>query len=152
MNYILFFHSLFRWLIILAGFWAVIMAIKGLTGNKIYTGADKKSGLFFMIFFDLQLLLGLALYFGNSWFTQLKEGGGAAMKNTNIRFYAVEHALLMIIAWILVHVGVAAIKKSAESKKHKKMLIFFGLALLLILINTPWPFRAEIARPWMRGF
>lgn len=151
MNYILILHNLLRWFILLAGLWAVIRAIKGLTGNRIYTGADKKAGLFFMIFFDLQLLLGLVLYFGNSWFSQLKDSGAAAMKNANTRFFAVEHALLMIVAWILVHVGVVAIKKSRENSRHKKMLIFFGIAFVLMLASIPWPFRAEVARPWFRG-
>jgi len=57
----------------------------------------------------------------------------------------------MIIAWILVHVGRVLVKKAFTSKaKYKKSLIFFGIALLLILIATPWPFRDAVARPWFR--
>jgi hypothetical protein len=59
----------------------------------------------------------------------------------------------MIIAWILVHAGRAAVKKAFNSGgKFKKTLIFFGIALLLILIAIPWPFREIISRPWFRGF
>jgi len=32
------------------------------------------------------------------------------------------------------------------------MLIFFGLAIVLILAAMPWPFREAVARPWFRGF
>jgi hypothetical protein len=59
----------------------------------------------------------------------------------------------MIIAWILVHVGRVMVKKSSlSSSKFTKSLLFFGIALLLILIATPWPFREAVARPWFRWF
>jgi hypothetical protein len=75
------------------------------------------------------------------------------MKNPSDRFFTVEHALIMIIAWILVHVGRSSVKRAVtDTSKHKKMLVFFGLAFLLILASIPWPFRTEIARPWFRWF
>lgn len=151
MQYVLFFHNLLRWFILLAGLWAVINAITGLSSKRVYSASDKRSGFLFVTFFDLQLLLGLVLYFGNSWFTQLKEGGAAVMKNTNARFFTIEHEIMMILAWILVHIGSVAIKRAQPASKHKKMLIFFGIAFVIMLAFIPWPFRAEIARPWFRG-
>ena len=151
MQYVLFFHNLLRWLILLAGFWAVVNAITGLTSKRVYSSSDKRSGFLFTTFFDLQLLLGLVLYFGNSWFTQLKEGGAAVMKDANARFFSIEHEIMMILAWILVHMGSVLVKKAQPNAKHKKMLIFFGIAFLLMLISIPWPFRAEVARPWFRS-
>ncbi len=152
MQYILILHNLLRWLILLAGAWAVINAITGLTSRRVYSSSDKRSGFLFTTLFDLQLLLGLILYFGNSWFTQLKEGGAEVMKNANARFFTLEHEIMMIVAWILVHVGSVAVKKAVISSKHKKMLIFFGIAFLLMLFATPFPFRTAVARPWFRGF
>jgi uncharacterized membrane protein YphA (DoxX/SURF4 family) len=64
------------------------------------------------------------------------------MKDPAERFFAVEHALMMIIAWLLVHVGRSMVKRSdTDTKKHMRTLIYFGLALLLILAMIPWPFR-----------
>jgi hypothetical protein len=64
-----------------------------------------------------------------------------------------EHALLMIIAWLLVHVGRSMVKRSdIDAQKHKRSLIYFGIAFLLILAMIPWPFRTEIARPLLRQF
>ena len=77
---------------------------------------------------------------------------GSAMKDPLTRFFTVEHTLMMILAWILVHVGRTSVKRAADNDKHKQMLISFGLALVLILAAIPWPFRAEIARPLFRGF
>jgi hypothetical protein len=60
---------------------------------------------------------------------------------------------MMIIAWILVHAGRVSVKKATTSPaKFKKSLLFFGIALLLILIAIPWPFREAITRPWFRWF
>ena len=78
---------------------------------------------------------------------------GPVMKNSYDRFFTVEHTTMMILAWILVHVGRTSVKRaSTDAAKHRKMLLFFGLALLLILAAIPWPFRTEIARPLFRWF
>jgi hypothetical protein len=59
----------------------------------------------------------------------------------------------MIIAWILVHIGRASVKRAdTDAAKHKRMLIFFGIALLLILVSIPWPFREIIGKPYFRLF
>jgi len=71
-------------------------------------------GLFFMITLDLQLLLGLVLYFVLSPFTtQALNDFGAAMRNAPLRFFAVEHVTLMLAAVILVHVGRVLARKAA---------------------------------------
>jgi len=150
MQALLVIHNLLRWLILLFGFWAVLNAISGLAGNKVYTPSAGRSNFFFMLSMDIQLLVGLTLYFSGEWFERLKHLGDN-MKDPTLRFFTMEHEVMMIIAWILVHVGKVLVKKAFTSKvKYKKSLIFFGIALLLILIATPWPFREAVARPWFR--
>lgn len=64
------------------------------------------------------------------------------MANKVMRFFTIEHFTGMIIAIALVHVGKSMAKKNLpDTVKHKRTLIFFGLALLVILISIPWPFR-----------
>ena len=150
MQTILIIHNLLRWLVLIFGVWAVISAIGGLSAKKEYMVSDKKGGFFFMLSMDIQLVIGLILYFVGPWFNNLKNMG-AIMKDPNARFFTMEHALMMIIAWILVHVGVVAVKKATSSKmKFKRSLIYFGIALVLILAAIPWPFREAIARPLFR--
>lgn len=105
-----------------------------------------------MISCDIQLLLGLILYFTGMWFDKVKTGMAEVMKNPGERFFAVEHALMMIIAWMLVHIGRSMIKRAdTDAQKHKRTLIYFGIALVIILAMIPWPFKApEIARPLFR--
>ncbi len=153
MQTVLVLHNLLRWLVLLFGLWTLINAITGLSAKRAYTTSDNRSNLLFMIFCDIQLLLGLILYFNNQWFGKLTDNMKAAMQDAATRFFSLEHGLMMIIAWVLVHIGRSAVKRATTDRsKHKKMLIFFGLALFLILASIPWSFRQEIARPLFRGF
>ncbi len=152
MQAILVIHNLIRWAILVFGAWTLINAFTGLISKRAYSSADNKSNLFFMIFCDIQLLMGLILFFSNSWFDKMKAGMGDVMKSTTDRFFIVEHGFMMIIAWILVHVGRTAVKKAEADKKHKKAAIFFGIAFLLIIVSIPWPNKAEVARPLFRWF
>ena len=153
MQIILVLHNILRWAILLFGIWTLLNALSGVMSKRAYSSNDNRSNLFFMISCDIQLLLGLVLYFSNSWFDKLKSGMGPVMKNGHDRFFTVEHSLMMILAWILVHVGRTSVKRaSTDAAKHRKMVLFFGLALLLILAAIPWPFRTEIARPLLRWF
>lgn len=152
MQTVLVLHNILRWAVLLFGLWTVINGLTGVMGKRDFTSNDNKSSLLFMIFCDIQLVAGLTLFFSNSWFDKIKSDMGAVMKNSVDRFFTVEHAGMMIIAWILVHAGRTAVKKAAPGAKHKKMLIYFGLALLIILLSIPWPFREEIAKPLFRWF
>jgi len=154
MNYSLVIHGILRWAVLFFGIWAVLSALSGLLSKKEYRSSDNRSGLLFMIFCDIQLLMGLILYFTGLWFDKVKAGMGEVMKDPAERFFAVEHALMMIIAWLLVHMGRTMVKRAdTDAQKHKRAIIFFGIALILILAMIPWPFRQEgIARPLFPQF
>jgi hypothetical protein len=154
MNYTVIVHNILRWAVLLFGLWVLINALTGVFSKRNYTSSDNKANLFFMISCDIQLLLGLVLYFGNSWFDNLKSNTAEVMKNAGMRFFSMEHSLMMIIAWLLVHIGRSMVKRSTiDAQKHKRSLIYFGIALAIILAMTPWPFRqAGIARQWFPQF
>ncbi len=152
MQIVLVLHNFLRWAVLLFGIWTLISAMSGVIKKRNYTKSDDRSNFFFMLSCDIQLLIGLILYYTNSWFDRLKDLGNN-MKDASNRFFTMEHGLLMIIALILVHVGRVLVKKAATpSAKHKRTLLFFGLAIVLILASIPWPFREAIARPLFRGF
>ena len=152
MQIVLILHSLFRWAVLLFGLWTLLNALTGFFGKRTYTAGDNRSNLLFMISCDIQLLIGLVLYFTNGWFDRLKDLGNN-MKDPVNRFFTMEHMSLLLVAWILVHIGRAAVKRAdTDAAKHKKMLIFFGIALVLILVSIPWPFRQLIERTYFRWF
>jgi hypothetical protein len=146
-------HSLLRWGVVLFGLWAVINALIGVISKRNYGLSDNRSSLLFMIFCDIQLLIGLLLYFNGAWFDMLKTNAGAVMKDSYNRFFAMEHAVMMIIAWLLIHIGRSLVKKTdSNTQKHKRSLLYFGIAFIIILAMIPWPIREIVARPWFPKF
>lgn len=152
MQTLLVLHNLFRWFILIFALWTIFSALSGLSSKRNYTKADDRSNFFFMLGMDIQLLIGMILYFNGQWFDRLKNLGDN-MTDPMLRFFTLEHFLMMLIAWILVHAGRISVKKAVLPKaKFKKQLIYFGIALLIILAAIPWPFREAVMRPWFRGF
>lgn len=134
-------HSWLRWAVLIAGVFAIIRAIAGAAGRRPWTRADDQAGLWFTRALDIQMLLGLVLYFALSPVTRAAiEDFGAAMRSSGLRFWAVEHLFGMVVALGLAHVGHARTKKlSDQAARHKVAAICFVLALLAILISIPWP-------------
>jgi amino acid permease len=146
-------HNFLRWVILILLLVALFRALSA-GKNKAFTAGDRKISLFLMISCDIMLLIGLYQYFsGPLGLKAIQANGmGVVMKDSASRFWAVEHALMMIVAIILVHVGRAYTKKNIpDAAKFKRILVFYGLALLLILVSIPWPFREAIGRPWFPG-
>jgi hypothetical protein len=147
-------HSILRYGVLFFGLIAVVMAIMALIKKRNYTSAENKMGLFFMIFCDIQLLLGLVLYFDGGYFDLLTSFKKEVLRNPAARFFTIEHFATMILAWLLVHVGRVMVKRADNNtSKHRRTLLFYGIALLLIIAMIPWPFKqAGIGRPFFPIF
>ena len=118
MQIVLILHSLFRWAVLLFGLWTVFNALTGFFGKRNFGANDNRSNLLFMISCDIQLLIGLVLYFTNGWFDRLKDLGNN-MKDPVNRFFTMEHMSLLLVAWILVHIGRASVKRADnDAAKH----------------------------------
>ena len=152
-NGLLHLHSVLRWIILLLLFVAIYKSFAD--RNKAFTTVHKKTGLFLMIFCDLMLLVGLYQWITGSWGLKSIQNTGMSevMKNPVQRFFAVEHTIGMLIAIIMIHIGYSYARKDIpDALKHKRTRLFFGLALLIILISIPWPFRAiGVGRHWFPG-
>ena len=115
----------------------VLSALMGMMGNKPYTEGNRKLALFGLIGAHIQLLLGLILYFVSP--NGFSNFSGANMKDSTARLLMLEHPLMMLIAIILITVGYSTAKKIIDGpKRHKRILIFYGLGLILILSRIPW--------------
>lgn len=140
-------HNVLRWLVLLTALWAVLRTLPLMFSNRPVLNSDRKAGLFYLIACDLQLLIGLYLYFSRNWDAQLINDGKAVMANKVLRFWAVEHMAGMLIAIFLVHIGYRAVKHG----KGKSAGLLFLISLLLILATIPWPFREGIGRGLFPG-
>jgi NhaP-type Na+/H+ or K+/H+ antiporter len=149
----LFLHSLLRWVVLVLAGVVIVRAAQGLSGKRPFSRTDDKAGLFFMISLDVQLLLGLLLYFALSpMMAGIRASFGAAMKDRTLRFFAVEHVFAMVLGIALVHVGRVAVRRAEDApSKHKKALLFYALGTFFIIAGIPWPFlpygRALLALP-----
>lgn len=145
-------HNFLRWVVLILAVVAVVRYLSAYLKKDDYSKNDDRIRLFFTIFMDTQLLLGLYLWVVKYW-DMLSSAGKEVMKNSVSRFWAVEHFAMMLLAVVLVHIGGVQMKKAADSgKKFRKGFIFFGLALLIMLLMIPWPFReAGIAKGLFPG-
>ena len=139
-NFLLYTHSWLRWIII--GL-AIINIIKSYTGWKSGTAFDKKANALsasFVGVLDLTALVGILLYFFYSPFAFKAFGSGASVMGTSsIRYWAVEHVFIMVVAIAIAHIGRAKTKKIADSaKKYKTQFIFFLIAFVLMLSRIPF--------------
>jgi hypothetical protein len=152
-NGLLHLHSVLRWIILILLLVAIYKSYAD--KNKPFTSGHRKTGLFLMISADLMLLVGLYQWFVGDWGLKSIQtnGMGNVMKSPLLRFYAIEHLTGMLIAIILIHIGYAHAKKNIpDNIKHRRTLLYYVLALLIILISIPWPFRMVGAgRTWFPG-
>jgi uncharacterized membrane protein YphA (DoxX/SURF4 family) len=134
-------HNVFRWIALILGIVATVYAFIGWFGKRKWMERDRMLGTYYTMFLDIQLLLGLILYFYSPFaFNALRnQGMSYVMGQSEYRFFAVEHLLFMILALVFAHLGSILSKKAPEAVgKFKRAAIFYGLSLLFILIAIPW--------------
>ncbi|MFM2032874.1 MAG: hypothetical protein RLZZ297_1639, partial [Chloroflexota bacterium] len=146
-------HSWTRWAVLVTAVMAIVPAILGWLNGAHWD--DKKSmwSSWFVNTTSIQLVLGLILYGGgiSAVMSKAFSNFGGAMKDGVLRFWAVEHIMMMVIAVALTHIGAARIKKAASDiGKHRVAVIFFGIALLIIISSIPWPSTGADPRPLFR--
>jgi hypothetical protein len=145
--YILYVHSILRYFILLFAIIVVIQSLVGMMGKRQFKKPNKMMALFLLIFCDLQLLLGLALYYYKLVAPGVLQGGNV-MKDTYNRFYAVEHSTSMILAIILVHIGYSVTKKNMDpDRKFKRLFWCSFIALAIFLAMIPWEGKQVVGRP-----
>lgn len=132
MNALIRAHSGLRYVVLGLLIAAVAIAYSNWQNNK---QGDSKIYLFALIATHTQLLIGLALY------TMSPLVNFGEIGNKVIRFYSIEHVFMMVIAIILITVGRVRSKKLVGADKHRTVLYFYGMALIIILAAIPWPFR-----------
>lgn len=129
-------HNLLRWVIVIVGLVAVVMALRGAFARAAWSPQQTSLGRLLTISVDLQLLVGLLLYFV---FSPITTGAfkdfGAAMKNDHTRFFLVEHLPVMILAVVLIHIGAA---RARRINRARPAAIYYTIALVLMALAIPW--------------
>ena len=132
-------HSFLPYLLLTVLLFAFVKSVIAYRGQHPHTEGHRKNGLILLILAHIQLLIGGILYFVSPMSTSGLNDLGAAMKDSTLRLYTLEHPLMTILAIVLITMAYSKSKKDISSHlKHKIKCIYFGLALVLILSKIPW--------------
>ena len=147
-------HGYWRWAVLATAIVVFGRAIAGFVRRTPWTDADERASRSFGRALDVQVVIGLVLYFGFSPFWPATyQTFSETMRSDVARFFGVEHQTAMLLAATAAYIGRARAKRAIDSTRRHRitlvaMLIFFALALWAI----PWPWRI-VGRPLLRtGF
>lgn len=137
-------HSGLRWLVLVFLLAAIVNALMKWQSKAEPKKMDKTIALLGLMFTHIQIVIGLVLYFISPKVAFVEDW----MKDSALRFYGMEHIVMMIIAAVLITIGYSKAKRQDAPKKFKTTFIFYLIGLLVILAAIPWPFRAELGGGW----
>ncbi len=123
-------HSGIRWIVLIG---IVLSIIIGFINRKNSGFKSRPVALVTLISAHIQLLLGIGLYFMSPYvkFT------GETMSMTRERFFTIEHAMLMLVAIVLITIGWSKAKRAQKS--DYKIFVYYLIAFILIMMGIPWP-------------
>jgi cytochrome bd-type quinol oxidase subunit 2 len=125
-------HSTLRYVVLAMLIVLIIKSLIGWLNKSAYTQGDNRISLFTLIVTHIQFLAGFILYFF-SIFVQFNEN---TMKDDTIRYWTMEHAVIMLIAIVLITVARSTSKKIADGpSRHKRLFMLNTLALFLVLVG-----------------
>lgn len=148
---LLYFHSLFRWLVLILLLGAVFRAAHGLWKQRTFGKSDNLLRHWTATAGHVQLIIGILLYINSPvirfFFSETKQ----AMQHRETTFFSLIHSGLMLLAMVVLTVGSAMAKRrTSDSEKFKTMLWWFLTTLLILIIAIPWPFSPLANRPYIR--
>ncbi|MCF2444079.1 hypothetical protein L0657_08935 [Dyadobacter sp. CY345] len=151
--YLLFFHSVFRWLVLISLCYAVISGLLGWLRNRHYSGNDNRIRHITATISHIQLTIGYVLYFESPIIAYFRSNYDEAIKQFDLKFFGLVHIALMTVAIFVITIGSSMAKRQANDQaKFRTMTLFFAIALLIIFVSIPWPFSPLANRPYYRSF
>lgn len=139
------FHSGWRWVLLLLLVIAIVNNFRKWRQGGSFTASDLKRNLYAMAAVHLQFLTGLILYL----ISPKVQFGAGVMKDSYLRFYVVEHSVMMVIALVLITIGFSKSKRADNDiAKFRLGFRFYFWGLLVILAGIPWPWRTALGGGW----
>ncbi|MCB0059509.1 MAG: hypothetical protein KDE45_20870 [Caldilineaceae bacterium] len=128
-------------MVLIVGIVTVVLMFMGWFGKRPWTESSRKWVSYYAIAMDVNLLVGLLLYFFLSPVTkQVMANFSAAMGgDREFRFFGVEHITMMIIAVVFAHLAsVFAKRGTTDVKKFRNAALWDLASLAIVLISIPW--------------
>lgn len=132
-------HSIVAYLFIISTIAFILMSLIGAMKKNDFTKKNMSLARLAFIASHIQLVLGFILWWTHGYAQMLSENMKEVMSDKSVRLLAVEHPMINILAIAILTIGFISIKKSSlDSTKHIKGIIYYGIALLLILSRIPY--------------
>lgn len=148
---LIFLHSLTRWLVVISLTYALYRGYTGFKFQKTFTKTDNAVRHWTATIAHIQLVIGILVYTQSPSIKYFRKHTREALQNWDVTFYSLVHALVMLLAIVLLTIGSAKAKRMpADREKFKTMLLWFFIAFMLIFIAIPWPFSPLSNRPFFR--
>jgi len=148
---LIFYHSIVRWLVLIALLYAVYRAYRGYRGSRPFTRTDNAVRHWAATVAHIQLVIGMLLYIRSPIVQYFWKHFDEAKKNPDTLFFGTIHILLMLTAIAIITAGSGLTKRRPAGRgQFRTMLAWYSLALLIILLAIPWPFSPLAHRPYLR--
>ena len=139
MDIVIWLHSKLVFVVLIFLALAALNAFWALIGKRSFGTRTLRLTLFALIFYHIQLLIGIASYFVSPYFSAWENGVVAVMKDSTLRLYLVEHPTTNILAIVLITMGWSLHKKaSGDRKKYFRIAVFYAIGLLLLFSRVSW--------------
>jgi hypothetical protein len=149
---LLFVHSIIRWFVLISLVYAIYRSYIGYRSKLLFSKSDDTVRHWAATIAHIQLVIGFTLYIKSplvKYFWANKNGHASPDGS----FFGWMHLLWMLIAIVVITIGSAKAKRKLnDAEKFRTLLVWFSIALLIILIAIPWPFSPLANRPYIRSF
>jgi hypothetical protein len=147
----LFAHSYLRWAVLLATVAVAMRAWLGWRRARAWAALDERLHRTLVALTDLQFTIGVVLYLFLSPHAQAFFADPAgALEVAPLRFFGLEHPVMMVLAVALVHVGRIRSKRAASAAlRHRRVFTTTLFVLLILCASIPWP-GLDVGRPLLR--
>ncbi len=134
-GFLVFAHSILRYAVLLALIYAFFVNLRGVLAQRPILTGERMVTILAMVLCHVQLVIGVILYA-----TRFKAFD--QMPDLYKRFWKFEHIGTMVLAIALITIGRMLSKRANDERiKQMRIVVFYGIGLLLILLSIPWPFR-----------
>ena len=139
---VLFLHSGLRWLVLILALGVALRSLAGWRSMRAWSNADERLHAAFVWSLRTQFILGASLYLllspiTKAFFANLR----VAMKVTELRFFGLEHVVMMVLAVAIADSGRARSKRISDpQRRRRRVFVVSSIPLVLILAAIPWPF------------
>lgn len=132
-------HGLFAYFFLISNLFFVILSLIGFFKKSEFKKSNMTLARLAFIASHIQLVLGFILWYTQGYLTQMSQDMKSVMGEKSLRLLAVEHPAINILAIAIITIGFISIKKSSlDQTKHIKGILYYGIALILILSRIPY--------------